>query len=543
MNDALPGEVIVTELPDGVRYRLPRRKGGRLALHFAAGLLGCLIAIPFLSFWLLIVGSSIDWKDILRDQNGLLLIFMAVGLWMFLMALWLGVRGLFLFAAHCEIELRGGVLHGIERLGWLRRSWRRPVAGLRRFDIRDAMLAKDPTRVYESAAAAVEHNTIVPVWDTDESSEETKAKRLAPGYPRAWLLPLASDLARRCQLGAVEHAGMSTPIEVAEEPLPNSAGFVDLVEQPSESEIVVLQHPEEMTVTVPWRCRNVVLTVAGDELAVRRPKLFGAEQHHWSRRQLADIRVGRMIYSEGPDTFRLHIQPYPGEGKGFCLPLADEAEARWLATLLRAALRLQEVSRPDEFLEREQQPADSRIVWQESAEGVTLTVPPAGFAHSDVRSRLLCSIISLAAAALFGAVLSFLFKVGVIGLLSAGVGGSLAIAFLVDAVSRSRRQAVLSVSGDRLLVQQSSLYGVRSEEWPRLRLADVRIGDTLEGKVANAYIRQSARDQAEATYELQIHLRNGEIVRFLDGYGDAELQWLATVLRRTLRLPQENSAP
>jgi hypothetical protein len=31
-------------------------------------------------------------------------------------------------------------------------------------------------------------------------------------------------------------------------------------------------------------------------------------------------------------------------------------------------------------------------------------------------------------------------------------------------------------------------------------------------------------------------LRNGEIVRFLDGYGDAELQWLATVLRRTLRI-------
>jgi hypothetical protein len=91
----------------------------------------------------------------------------------------------------------------------------------------------------------------------------------------------------------------------------------------------------------------------------------------------------------------------------------------------------------------------------------------------------------------------------------------------------------LIVAGDRLMVQQSSLYSARREHWPRLRLAEVRVGDTSDGRVGNA----------EPTYELQIHLRNGEIVRFLDGYGDAELQWLATVLRRALRLPQEVSAP
>jgi hypothetical protein len=87
-------------------------------------------------------------------------------------------------------------LTGIERLGWLRWSWRRPVAGLR-LDVRDAMIEKGSIRVYESAAAAVELNMIVPIWATDNGGEE-KRTQLAPGYPRGWLLALASDVARRC---------------------------------------------------------------------------------------------------------------------------------------------------------------------------------------------------------------------------------------------------------------------------------------------------------------------------------------------------------
>jgi hypothetical protein len=74
-----------------------------------------------------------------------------------------------------------------------------------------------------------------------------------------------------------------------------------------------------------------------------------------------------------------------------------------------------------------------------------------------------------------------------------------------------------------------------------LRIADVRVGDRLDGRAVHPHIHHAARDRAEPTYELQIHLRNGEVVRFLENYGDAELQWMATVLRRSLRVPEQSS--
>jgi hypothetical protein len=111
---------------------------------------------------------------------------------------------------------------------------------------------------------------------------------------------------------------------------------------------------------------------------------------------------------------------------------------------------------------------------------------------------------------------------------------------LIDAANRACRQVVLTVADGRLTARQSGLSGVRSEEWPRLRIADVRAGDVLDGRALSPSSRQLARDQADATYELQVHLQSGEIIRFLDGYGETELQWLATVLRRALGVP-ENS--
>jgi hypothetical protein len=344
MTDSLPRELIVTELLDGVRYSLPRRKAGRFTFQAGVHLLGSLlIGIPFMSVWLWGVCYHINWQDILRPETGFLLMFAVFGLWMLGMALWLGARGLLRWAGHGEIELRGGVLTGIERLGWLRWSWRRPVAGLIRLDVRDVMIDQGSIRVYASAAAAVEHNTIVPIWASD-NGDKAKRSQLAPGYPRGWLLPLANDLARRCRIAAEDRADTprpAPPIAVLAEPLPNSAGFVETLEQPARSKIAVLEGPEKLTVTVPPRRfgrRGAVFTVSEGELVVVRNKLFGTERRQWSMRQLADIRVGCIHDSEGPDTPELHIEPHPGEGTRFRLTLVDEAEARWLATLLRRAM-------------------------------------------------------------------------------------------------------------------------------------------------------------------------------------------------------------
>jgi hypothetical protein len=226
----------------------------------------------------------------------------------------------------------------------------------------------------------------------------------------------------------------------------------------------------------------------------------------------------------------------------FLLALGDEAEARWLATLLRRAMGLPHEGSPAQastFRERRAQPAGSRVLCQEMPDGVTLTVPPAG---SGVKDRILCSLIALGGAAPFAVLVHLVFEDAVIYYVFSGLGGLLGIAFLVDAGNQARRQVVLTVAGDRLIVQQTSLYGVRRQQWPRLRIADVRVGDSLDRRALPPHIRQLARDQADPPFELQIHLRNGEIVRVLDEYGAAELQWMATVPRRALGVPEENSA-
>jgi hypothetical protein len=347
MTELLPCEVIVSDLPDGVRYTLPRRKTGRFTFQAAIHLLGSLlIGLPFMSLWLWGVGYHIDWQDIGRAEHGFLLMFMAFGLWMLLMAAALGGRGLFRWAGHSEIELRGDVLGGTERCGWLRWSWRRPVAGLDRFLVRDAMMERGSIRVYESAGAAVEYNVIVPIWRTD-SGPEAKQKQLAPGYPRSLLLALATDLARRCQL-AGEYAGVprpASPIAVSAEPLPNKAGFVETLEQPARSKIAILEAPNKLTITVPPRWYGwggAEFIVSDSELVIARSRLFGTERRQWSRQQLADIRIGCIHDSEGPDTPELQIQSHPGQEVCFRLAFVDEAEARWLATFLRRAIGLSE---------------------------------------------------------------------------------------------------------------------------------------------------------------------------------------------------------
>jgi hypothetical protein len=97
---------------------------------------------------------------------------------------------------------------------------------------------------------------------------------------------------------------------------------------------------------------------------------------------------------------------------------------------------------------------------------------------------------------------------------------------LVVGVWRARWQGQLTVAGDRLILRSTTLFGTRSRQWQRASVADVRIG-------------RAWGEFAEANCELQIHLKDGKIVRVLPGYGDPELQWLATVLRRTLRVPKD----
>jgi hypothetical protein len=554
MSDALPAEITVTELSDGVRYRLPIRPASRYKLPAPFAMLGGVVGAAFLSFWVWAVGSGIDLNDPLELPNFAQLLFVLIGVAMWLGTVAMFVFGLYRLVGHSEIEVRSQTISGFACLGWLRLRWDWPLVGLCRFDVRTAYERDHAVQVYASAEGALQSNAIFPIWDVDTRPPDEKPSQLAPGYPRAWLLPLAKELARRCQLAAVERqlgvVRMDPPqIDVTEAPPPNASGFIDELEQPPTSRL--LMEPSETGVkwTVPANAvglGRVVLEVSGDELTVQCDRLFGGKRHRWQRRQLADICVARIIDSEGPDSTELHIQPHPGEGKRLRLDFKDEAEARWLATSLRRALALPEDA-ASTFLERETPPAGCLILQQTSPDGVSLTVPPLGLAKPSIQFTIILCLILLGVAVGFGCLL-YLTPVdpedaGVPRsmLLFAIIGpGLIVLTFLLDALNRAIRRAVLRVVADTLIVQETTLTGTSERNWSRPRVLDIRVGSAAERNLSSPYLLRRALDQHDPTWELQIRLKDASIVGLLDNYGDAELQWVATVLRRALRVPRNS---
>jgi len=266
----------------------------------------------------------------------------------------------------------------------------------------------------------------------------------------------------------------------------------------------------------------------------------------WACRQLAAVRTARLIDSEGPDTFQVHVDPHPGEGKRVRLPARDRAEADWLAALLRQALGMPEATdEPAPFLERPEPPAGCSITEEPLPGGVAFVVRPMAFRHPNVRHYALLGLGLLALALAVGGFLSVAADLVRIG---NGVDFYLQFVWLVpvlagigflggmeEVVRRAGRHATLTVTGDSLGLVQTNLYRTRRREWPRSSITDVRLGHTLDRRrLVGPRTRRTLLDQTDPTWELHIHLRGGELVRLFDGYGDADLQWLATALRRAL---------
>jgi hypothetical protein len=543
MTDRILDRVVVTELPDGVRYRLPGRPRGMVShlgwWHLVCGSLAFVVGLFFL--WILV-------------QLPEALVMLLCILWWLGMAGWVICRGLTRIFGHSEIELRGGTLRGFECWGWLFSSWERSVASLRRFEVRDELPHERDGRVYEETHMATEYNVIVPIWYG--AKREDDSLQLACGYPRDWLVPLAHDLARRCQSAgadaeARENRAAAPPITVREEPLPNQAGFVETGEPPEDTRIQVEQTPQQLKIIWP---KHGVLMVCNERLTAEWTGWFGrVVKQQWTRRQLAMIRVARMIHNdERADTFQMLIEPYPGEGKRFRVWCVSDAEARWLATLLREALRMPDVEVRDTpaFLERGERPAGSQMVQEPLPEGLRLTIPAMGFGHRNVRYYMLVTLGFLAGTAFAGMLVYFVTQAdqdalqilaGWIGRVFNGllwcIPGLLGLQFVCaveEVFKRAHRHAVITLVGDTLSLQQTNLYGTWRQEWNLSQITDVHVGCTLEGTIKDPATRRLAHDQQDPTWELHLHVDDGTLVRLFDGYDAAELQWLATVLRRAI---------
>jgi hypothetical protein len=288
--------------------------------------------------------------------------------------------------------------------------------------------------------------------------------------------------------------------------------------------------------------RQAVLAVVGDELQILQIGLFGSKRRQFSRQDVGDIRVGPswLVENETP-VLELQIHPYMGKGNPYGLLMNRNAdELRWMATLLRqrllsgtaAAAVPTADTRLVPFHERGEQPAGSDVVMEQSAGSVTLRVPPTGIWRSN-KASLLAGIIWCSTFAVGN---FFLLTSGVLPrdipvpmLLFAGIfdlifsaAGLIAIG---QAVYLGRREAVLALVGDELMVLQTSPLGSKRNQWHRAEVADVGVG--MGQMVMNN----------QPTIELQVLPRSGAPVGLLTGRDAAELEWIATVLRRALRMP------
>jgi hypothetical protein len=181
-----------------------------------------------------------------------------------------------------------------------------------------------------------------------------------------------------------------------------------------------------------------------------------------------------------------------------------------------------------EFVELAEQPPRSRITLEENPTGFLLRVPAAGLFRRGGGGYLFwfgvvwcCLTLSFTVGALFAPIQgdAWILLLFLIAFWAVGAG------LMVGALNLARRQAVLAVVDDTLMVMQTGIFGSRRWEWRRDDLCDIIAGKS----------NVTVNDQP--VIELQILPKEGKRVGVLLGRGTDELRWLATVLRRALKLP------
>jgi hypothetical protein len=399
MSDPFVPEVTVTELPTGARYRLPpRRLGPYRFVGLALLIFGLILcAAPILPTWKLVQAMR---NQLPADEGLLWLGAWALCVLFCRAGLYVAPVGLFILGGHSEIEPRGAKLYAIECCGPVRWTWERATAGLRRFFVSEGL---EPLNLFGKLSIGPLGTLCVltPEWKAVVGGPKARSMWLAPGYPRPWLVALAGDLVRRClpaDPAALPLPGATIPVL---EQAPDFSDYEELAEQPAGSRITVERADEGLRLVVPRGVRNgpgwyiaggflcimafafatkffdddavrdmplrlnvllfaaagigaisfilaqakltrrrVELAVRGGALIVLQSDLFGARQRQWRREQVADVFVLHHPDSEGPDHWELQIQPHPGAGDAFrLLAYRDASELRWLATVLRRALR------------------------------------------------------------------------------------------------------------------------------------------------------------------------------------------------------------
>ena len=174
-------------------------------------------------------------------------------------------------------------------------------------------------------------------------------------------------------------------------------------------------------------------------------------------------------------------------------------------------------------------PPKTRVTIREYGEGFAIDAPPAGLIKGthglfffSVVWLVLCAVIFVVVPLSTGGVFSGgLLIFALFGLLFIGVG----LAILGAAIHMGRQRIMLAANPKVLGLRQISPFGRRERRIPLAEIAAIRMGPSGM-KVNNRPVM-----------ELQIYLRGtGEKIGCLSQLTEEELEWIAAVLRRRLKI-------
>lgn len=175
-----------------------------------------------------------------------------------------------------------------------------------------------------------------------------------------------------------------------------------------------------------------------------------------------------------------------------------------------------------------QKPADSLVQLEQRAEGLRLIVPPRGIWKGSMGLFFFAILWNV----FMGVFTTIFFLPGTkrdvtIGMFLLIISGFwlVGIGMLVAAINLGRRRAELTVAGNRLSLRTEGIFGVKQREWSRNEITAIRAG--ASGMEVNN----------RPVMELQIHPVTGKKFGVLAGRNEQELRWMATELRRVLKVP------
>jgi hypothetical protein len=295
--------------------------------------------------------------------------------------------------------------------------------------------------------------------------------------------------------------------------------------------------------------RRTTLAVRGGRLTrIKTSPVFGPERLTWRREEILALRTATSKGGKGPPSVAVTVYPAGGEPVKL-MESIEQQEMGWIATVLRQELGVPTVpGQPappvsgaasedvveEDVADEPKQPTGSWALAERTVDGLTVTLPAPG-CRRDRRARV---VLPFAVAAVVFFVLNGLAAGRVVVVGSSGAAevaavvtwllgsGTLAAILAAWVVRRAGCRTTLRADEKGLAVVRSGpLLRPQRQEWPRATVAALRLGTAVPGA------------HGGKGFALRLHTRDGRAVNVLTGDDDAELRWLATVLRRALRVP------